>query len=474
MAVPDPCPTVTDVNTPNATVDPQTEDEVLAALLVAPFEERLDLMGNLGADPGWTNPIRSALHAAIGRLNTKTIDVRSLRGTLVDAGYPSSPEGGDLGGWLVSLERNAPLLPVSRRDAAERLVTLSRRRQMVEDLNSASMRLSAGADPAEAAASIAEAVDRVLSTTHRSATYNLSDLFTDWADKQEAAFTRGAAPEWSTGSRSLDSIIDGFHPGDTLICGGRPGQGKTVFALDLTRALTRQGGGVLFISLEMPAVQLLGRLVAAEYSYDATEARRTHDETALEGAMVGANAFTTERSNTLSIVDTASGGALTWRRIAALVRREQQLMALRGVKMVAFVVDYLQNVPQEARGRELSPREHYGAVVQGLSALGKELEVGFVGLSQLARPSSNSEIRPPSMFELKETSDLEQAADQIILLHRPDQYDEEARPKEVDLIVAKSRHGEPGTVTLVHQLQFYRFQDMAPAWVSEPPNNDTF
>jgi replicative DNA helicase len=243
-----------------------------------------------------------------------------------------------------------------------------------------------------------------------------------------------------TGFVELDDMLGGMRPGQLLIVAARPSMGKTAFALDLLRhAGVMQDQPVAMFSLEMSTEELGGRMACKQagvnnYAYQ----RCTLDAQAMSEVQM---ASVTLGEAPVHIDDTAG---ISIMRLRARARR---LAARHGIKLI--VVDYLQLVTApDYRQR----REEVGAVSRGLKAIAKELGVPVVCLSQLNRQAESRDKHRPRMADLKESGDIEQDADVVMLLHREDYYHQDdpdwTPTRRGEVIVAKQRNGATGTVEL--------------------------
>ncbi len=254
-----------------------------------------------------------------------------------------------------------------------------------------------------------------------------------------------------TGFTELDELTNGLHPGQMIVIAARPGAGKSTLALDVLRsaAIRHQLGAVMF-SLEMGKSEIVMRLLSAEAGVPLSAMRsgRMTDEhwtrlAARMTALSGAPLFLDDSPN------------LTMMEIRAKARRLKQKSDLRLV-----VIDYLQLMTS---GKKVESRQQeVSEFSRQLKLLAKELEVPVVALSQLNRGPEQRTDKKPMLADLRESGAIEQDADMVILLHRPDAVDPDSpRGGEADLIVAKHRNGPTRTVTVVHQLHLSRFANMA-------------
>lgn len=281
----------------------------------------------------------------------------------------------------------------------------------------------------------------------------LSDLLQPTLDQIDAIGSRPPGMSGlATGFRDLDVLLQGLHPGQLVVIGARPGIGKSTLGLDLARAAAiRQGLAAAVFSLEMSKIEIMMRLLSAEARVALHVLRSGHlsdeDWTRLARRMG-------EISDApLWIDDTPN---MTLMEIRAKARRLRQRNDLRLV-----VVDYLQLMTSPGRRPE-SRQQEVSELSRGLKLLAKEIECPVVAISQLNRgPEARTDHRP-QLSDLRDSGAVEQDADVVILLDRPDYYDRESpRAGEADFIVAKHRNGPTDTVTVASQLHLSRFVDMA-------------
>jgi replicative DNA helicase len=261
----------------------------------------------------------------------------------------------------------------------------------------------------------------------------------------------------STGFIDLDLQLTGLHPGELIILAARPGIGKTSLAMNIaTHVALKESRAVGIFSLEMPADQLLMRLLASTARVDMKKLRggrlTSHDEEKFQevaGALFGAPLY---------IDDT---GALSPFDLRAKARRLKQ----REPNLGLIVVDYLQLMHQ--KGRVESRQLEVSEISRSLKALAKELEVPILSLSQLNRKVEERKGGRPMLSDLRESGAIEQDADVVMFIHRDDEGDDGDGPVTargtvaVELIVAKQRNGPTGTLDLIFLSEYTRFESRA-------------
>lgn len=258
-----------------------------------------------------------------------------------------------------------------------------------------------------------------------------------------------------TGFYQLDDMLGGFQNSDLIIIAARPSMGKTAFALSLARnAAIDHKVPIAFFSLEMATIQLVIRLLCAEGRLNAHQVR-TGKLPAEEGIKLSKNAHKLIEAP-LFIDDTP---AQTILEIRAKTRR---LKAEKNIGMV--VIDYLQLMQgpynAESREREISH------ISRSLKALAKELKIPVIALAQLNRAVEARHDKRPQLSDLRESGSIEQDADVVIFLNRPEQYgikqDSDGNSLEgvAEVIVGKQRNGPTGEVKLAFIKEYARFENL--------------
>lgn len=256
-----------------------------------------------------------------------------------------------------------------------------------------------------------------------------------------------------TGFVELDNLTGGFQKSDLIIVAGRPGQGKTAFALNIVRnAAVDYDIPIAFFSLEMSTTQLVQRLICSEASVNLQEIRtgRLSDKKwQLLSMRVGKLA-----AAKMYIDDTPAITLLELRAKARRLKLEKQV----GV----IVIDYLQLMrgPKEADSRE----REISMISGGLKALAKELDIPIVALSQLNRQVESRSDKRPQLSDLRESGSIEQDADMVCFVHRPETYNikeyEDKMPTEntAEIVIGKARSGPTGEFRLRFVKEHTRFE----------------
>lgn len=274
------------------------------------------------------------------------------------------------------------------------------------------------------------------------------------------------------GFTELDNYTGGFQKSDLIIVAGRPSQGKTALVLSIARnASVLHNIPIGFFSLEMSTQQLVMRLICAEARVDAHSVRTgrlPEDEWRKLSTSVGrlykAKIF---------IDDTPALGVLELRAKARRLKAEHNVGLI--------VLDYLQLMqgPRNIQSRE----QEISNISRSLKALAKELEVPVIALSQLNRAVEARSDKRPVLADLRESGAIEQDADVVIFVHRPEMFgidkDEDGDPTEgiAELILGKQRNGPTGKVKLAFVKQYARFENLTrireEAFLPPPKEDDT-
>ena len=280
----------------------------------------------------------------------------------------------------------------------------------------------------------------------------VGDLMTDTIKRlAELSQRRGMVTGVATGYHDLDQLTAGFQPSDLLIVAGRPGMGKTAFALNVAVNAAFQGIGVAIFSLEMAKEQLVLRMLCSEARVDHSRLRTGYLNDEESGSLVSAT--TRLAKAPIYIDDTA---ALTVLEVRAKTRR---LLRDRTRNIGLVVIDYLQLM----RGYRDSPNreQEISEISRSLKALAKELNVPVVALSQLNRRVEERGDKRPVMADLRESGAIEQDADVIMFVYREDAYEKDVsrHTNVAQILVEKQRNGPTGPVRLTFLKEYTRFED---------------
>jgi len=268
----------------------------------------------------------------------------------------------------------------------------------------------------------------------------------------------------ATGFKDLDRMTTGLQKGDLIIVAGRPSMGKTSWVLNVAQtAAIEHNTTVAMFSLEMSKEQLVQRFLCAEGRVDAQRLRQgkmSPDEYQRLAAAAG-------HLNTapLWIDDSPGNTVLEMRAKARRLKSETDLGLL--------IIDYMQlmsgNKRSESRVQEVSE------ISRGLKALARELDVPVIALSQLSRAPEQRTNRRPQLSDLRDSGSIEQDADLVMFLYRPEYYfgpvdnDGNSLEGKSELIVAKQRNGPTGLVNLYFHKAYTRFDSVTSEQRGEGP-----
>ena len=263
----------------------------------------------------------------------------------------------------------------------------------------------------------------------------------------------------STHFDDFDEQTGGMHNGELIILAARPSMGKTAFAMNIAGNVALLGQQpVLFISLEMAAIELADRLLISVAEIDGKKLRsgslsQEDRKRLVESAM--------EVSNAPLYVDDSPSRTVS--EVAAVARRINQQEMRNNRRLSLIVIDYLQLLEPD---NPKDPRqEQVAKIARRLKMMARELEVPILCLSQLNRQSEEGKDHTPRLSHLRESGAIEQDADVVMFVHREEYYhrgDDAAQfAGEAQIIIAKQRNGPIGDVEMVWQREFMRFRNRA-------------
>lgn len=263
-----------------------------------------------------------------------------------------------------------------------------------------------------------------------------------------------------SGFDDLDELTSGWQPSDLIIVAARPGMGKTALTLSMARNITvEQNIPVAFFSLEMSSVQLITRLISSETELS-SEKLRTGKLEKYEWEQLNVKVKSLEKAP-LFIDDTPSLS------IFDLRAKARRLSSQHGIKLI--IVDYLQLMTSGSSNKTGNREQEISTISRNLKALAKELNVPVIALSQLSRAvETRGGTKRPLLSDLRESGAIEQDADIVSFIYRPEYYgieewdDETASPtkNEAEFIIAKHRNGGLDNIRLKFIGQFGRFQNL--------------
>jgi len=267
---------------------------------------------------------------------------------------------------------------------------------------------------------------------------------------------KGELSGLATGFGDLDKMTDGLHGGEMIIVAARPSMGKTSLAMNIAEHVALELSlPVGVFSLEMSASSLILRMLC---SLARVNMRSIRDGFMSEADFPKLMSASGRLAAAKLLIDDTAG--LSILQLRARARRMHQQ---HGIKL--FVIDYLQLLNSTARRAQENRQQEIADISSGIKALAKELNVPIIVLSQLNRELEKDKSRKPRLSDLRESGSIEQDADLVGLLYKPDGGDEEdgAAAEEsdglaVNFLIAKQRNGPTGDVNLTFMKPYTRFE----------------
>ena len=257
-----------------------------------------------------------------------------------------------------------------------------------------------------------------------------------------------------TSFKALDGLTNGLQRGDLIILAARPSMGKTAFALNLAMQVSRHNQQpVALFSLEMPAEQLITRMLSAASMIPSSQLR-TGYLSGTEWNMLN-EAATEMKAMQLYVDDTPSI------RVSEIFSKCRKLRAEHGLGLV--VIDYIQLIMGSGRNNE-NRQQEVSEISRSLKALAREMQVPVIALSQLSRLVERREDKRPMLSDLRESGALEQDADIVMFLYRDEYYQKEKsddKQVKAEVDIAKHRNGPTGKFELAFDLKINAFYNIA-------------
>jgi len=270
---------------------------------------------------------------------------------------------------------------------------------------------------------------------------------------------KGVLNGLGTGFQDLDRMTDGLHGSEMIVIAARPSMGKTSLAMNIVEhVVLEQKLPAAVFSLEMSAESLVLRMMC---SIARVNLRSIREGFMSESDFPKLTSAAGRLSNAPLFIDDSAGLS-----ILQLRARARRLHQQHGVKL--FVVDYLQLLHSTARRSQENRQQEIADISSGIKALAKELKVPVLVLSQLNRELEKDKSRKPRLSDLRESGAIEQDADVVGLLYKPNAGDDEdgAQAEEADglpvnLLIAKQRNGPTGDINLTFLKNYTRFESAA-------------
>ena len=311
-------------------------------------------------------------------------------------------------------------------------------------------------EPQELLSRAEQQIFQILEQQSSTTSFALKEILLEAFDRLNYRMAHaGSISGLTTGFIDLDAKTNGLQPSELIILAARPSMGKTALVCNIAEAVASEARqGVLVFSLEMSRLELAERLLCIRAKVQLHKLRKAEltDEERDELLRVS-----NELSDIPLFIDDTPGRTMS--QVSAIARRIKRRNGL-GV----IIIDYLQLLePDDKR----APREQQIAgITRRLKFMAKELQVPVIALAQLNRGVELREDKRPKLADLRESGAIEQDADIVMFLHRPEMYNPEDRPGEAEIIVAKHRAGPTGIVPLTFNKESMRFENFSP--LAEP------
>ena len=314
---------------------------------------------------------------------------------------------------------------------------------------------AAGEDATEIIEAAEMAIFRIMEDRNQAGVMHVRDVIVEIYDKLTELYNnKSRYTGLQSGFYLLDDKTSGFQKSDLILLAARPSVGKSALAANIAHhAATRLNEPVIYFSLEMSRDQLVNRMLCADESIDASRMRsgKLSDEDWRKMASATAKLMDAP----LYIDDTSSIS------VADIKAKCRRLKLERG-GLGLVIIDYIQLMQGSGRGgRAENRQQEISEISRSLKLMAKELNAPVLALSQLSRASEQRTNHRPMLSDLRESGAIEQDADIVMFIYRDEVYFEDTEePGVAELIVAKHRNGETGTIKLRWQNTYTRFVNM--------------
>lgn len=420
--------------------NPEAEAALLACLLSN--AKLIDAAADRVSAEDFSEPLFGRLFAAIVREHGLGRAVNPITIAPYFEGDAALEEMGGKG-FLARLSSQG--LPIGSNDIATQIRDTARRRQLVESLHGVIAEAQAWETPIaelvdSADIALAEAADE-RDGLHQPTGAECIEEIMDTFGKADSGVTSVAIP-------TIDRLMGPAKPKQLIILAARPGMGKTACALSYGIGAAREGHGVLFVSLEMSSTEL-GARMASDMCFDEHRIPygAINQGTVNEGQKREvARAALEMRDLPFRVIDV---GSVQIGRLGMIVRRHARRMAAQGQKLELVIVDYLQLVRPDHRTS--SAYEAVSEVSRGLKAIAKTNGVAVMALAQLSREVEKRPDKTPQLSDLRDSGQIEQDADAVMFLMRPEYYLRKEEPPKGD---PNRAAWESGMAEVENKLQF--------------------
>ena len=432
---------------PTQLFDRELEEALIGAILINP-DAFVDVSPRLNSKDFYINR-HEWIWDSFKRLlqADKSFDIITVKQELESAGKLEESGGMD---YLISLTNRVPS-SLHAETYAEAIKALAIRRRLLSSANEIAKiahRKDLGIETVIEEAE--KAVFGVSQDRYSRDLVPLMDVAKDYSERiQEASLKTEGISGLETGLRSVDLVLDGMQKSDLIIVAGRPGMGKTGFLLGIAKHVgMRLKRNVAIFSLEMSNTQLLQRMVAQETDIDSQKLRSA--KLSEEEWTRTFSALSILGESRIFIDDTPAITPLQMRSKCQRLKMEE------GLDLV--IVDYLQLMSGDTRSENRVQEVSY--ISRNLKVLARDLEVPVLAAAQLSRAVEHRQDKQPVLSDLRESGSLEQDADIVMFINRPDQMNEDSPFHNLArLAIAKHRNGptHPGIeLVFIERLAMFR------------------
>ena len=407
----------------------EAEQGVLGGALLAP--ERWELVSDMITGDDFSHPPFGMIFEAIKAIRDagQPIDILVLKNELVNRGQFEY-----IGGSM-AISALTDVVPTGAHIEYYGQIVLGysiRRKlqetftELISDVNNKDLQ------PEDLIESAESALFAISSRGGSDGTTHIRELVTDQLNRIDRQMESGVpATGLTIGYEAVDAVTTGLHPGELIIVACRPAMGKTTFALNALRRIGAGGNPVMMFNLEMSGRSLTANITAAQAQVNGQVMRRMNpSRDDFNKIMVG----TDDLSQMPIYIDDTPGLSL-----GQFKSRARRAVKKFGVK--AVFIDYIQLMTVSGKDRGGSREQDVSEISRGLKLTAKSLGIPVIALAQLNRKCDERKDHKPLLSDLRESGAIEQDADAVLLLHRPEYYDASDRPGIMEVIVAKQRNG---------------------------------
>ncbi len=421
--------------------DTRAEKDILGSILIN--QNAMHSIVDMISDKDFYEPAHAKLYKVLAEMyeGNKSIDITTVASVLKDKKIPMTPVD------LAELANG-----VAYAGNVKEYAKIISQKRIRRDLIRASMEIQEESFENDDTENVLEGAEKkIMGIGTTSRTYTFSHIKDAVKSSQEKIDKLQSGDHdafgVTSGFKQLDHILGGFQKSDMVIIGARPSTGKTAITLEMGLAAARDGKSIAIFSLEMSKDQVMDRIISSESRLPLWKIRNGKltpiDKPILDEAL--------RRLEKMEIYidDTPSPTVLQLRAMSRRLKMEH------GLDMV--IIDYVQLIQT---GKGDSTVQQFTEISHGLKALGRELNIPVIALSQLNRAVDAREVKIPRLSDLRETGSWEQDADVVMFLYRPDRDKQSPAIDEINVAqihVAKHRNGPLGVVNMMFEPELATF-----------------